>query len=542
MFFLLFVAKLKSFFARGLNYAPAMAGAGAIALFLWICSQFYLPGQGLSYLIQFGSRNHDQYLPELRAVNHYEIQGMEGYDGQAYAQLAMRPDVRSPALARAVDDLPYRARRILLSWTAYLIAGGDPVRALHVFAVQNLVAWLALAVLLWRWFPLNGWGNFGRWAGVLFCFGLCTSVRGSLVDGPSLLLIAGAAALVESGRTWLGAGLLGLAGLAKDTNLMAGAALLPAGEPRASWRRAWLQGALAALPLLAWTLLLAHWLGTSSAGVRNFGFPLEAYWGKWMATLEEWGSRGFNFQTRGDLLVLVALTTQALFIAMRPRVRELWWRIGAAYAFLMVFLGRAVWEGFPGAAPRVLLPLTLAFNILVPRRRAWWIVLLLGNLSVLVSPDALPLPGRESFVVRGPRALRILPETGWTVEAVFDGTWDPPEKSWLEYWRWSGGASTVTFRNPHPFAILVDITFDLRTHDRRSVAVRQGDRTLWLAELRRDEPRRVDLARVRLPPGDTVWHFSTEAAPGVKPHGDDGHAYSVRNLKLTLLGKADGGP
>ena len=351
MFFLLFVAKLKSFFARGLNYAPAMAGAGAIALFLWICSQFYLPGQGFSYLIQFGSRNHDQYLPELRAVNHYEIQGMEGYDGQAYAQLAMRPDVRSPALARAVDDLPYRARRILLSWTAYLIAGGDPVRALHVFAVQNLVAWLALAVLLWRWFPLNGWGNFGRWAGVLFCFGLCTSVRGSLVDGPSLLLIAGAAALVESGRTWLGAGLLGLAGLAKDTNLMAGAALLPAGEPRASWRRAWLQGALAALPLLAWTLLLAHWLGTSSAGVRNFGFPLEAYWGKWMATLEEWGSRGFNFQTRGDLLVLVALTTQALFIAMRPRVRELWWRIGAAYAFLMVFLGRAVWEGFPGRRP-----------------------------------------------------------------------------------------------------------------------------------------------------------------------------------------------
>jgi len=261
-----------------------------------------------------------------------------------------------------------------------------------------------------------------------------------------------------------------------------------------------------------------------------------------MATLEEWGSRGFNFQTRGDFLVLVALTTQALFIAMRPRVRELWWRIGAAYACLMVFLGPAVWEGFPGAAPRVLLPLTLAFNILVPRRRAWWIVLLLGNLSVLVSPDALPLPGRESFVVRGPRALRIVPGTGWTVEAVFDASWDPPEKSWLEYWRWSGGSSAVTFRNPHPFAILADISFDLRTHDQRAVSVRQGDRTLWLAELRRDEPRRVDLPRVRLEPGDTVWHFSSEAAPGAKANGEGGHAYSVRNLKLTLLGRADGAP
>jgi hypothetical protein len=52
----------------------------------------------------------------------------------------------------------------------------------------------------------------------------------------------------------------------------------------------------------------------------------------------------------------------------------------------------------------------------------------------------------------------------------------------------------------------------------------------------------VDLPRVRLEPGDTVWHFSSEAAPGAKPNGEGGHAYSVRNLKLTLLGRADGAP
>jgi len=543
MVFLLFVPKLKPFFSRNLARAPALAAAGAIALFIWICSQFYLPGEGFTYLVQFGSLNHDRFLPELQAVNHFELPNLDGYDGQYYAQIAMRPAVRDPELARAVDSLSYRARRILLCWTAYALAGGNPVRALHIFAVQNLVCWLILSVLLWRWFPPNSWGNWARWAGVLFSFGLCTSVRGSLVDGPSLLLIAAAGALLESGWPWLGAGLLGLAGLAKDTNLLAAAALLPAHNSRAGWRRASARIALAALPLATWALVLWEWLGAGGAGARNFGFPLAAYWEKWAATLGEWGSQGFDFRTRGDVLVLVALTTQVIFIAARPRWREAWWRIGAAYAVLMVFLGDAVWEGFPGAAPRVLLPLTLAFNILVPRRKAWWIVLLLGNLSVLVSPDALPFPGRESYEVSGPRHLRIIPENGRIVEAVFDAQWEPPEKSWLEYYRWSRGPATIAFRNPHPFAVVADISFALRTHDPRAVSVRHGGDVLWRGALRPDEPRLVELPQVRLEPGDTVWEFSSDAPAAASSAGNgQERAFSIRNLKLALHESAGGPP
>ena len=62
----------------------------------------------------------------------------------------------------------------------------------------------------------------------------------------------------------------------------------------------------------------------------------------------------------------------------------------------MIFLGAAVWEGYPGAASRVLLPMTLAFNILVPRGWKWWGVLLLGNLSVFATYDTLRAPARES--------------------------------------------------------------------------------------------------------------------------------------------------
>jgi len=61
---------------------------------------------------------------------------------------------------------------------------------------------------------------------------------------------------------------------------------------------------------------------------------------------------------------------------------------GASYAVLMIFLGDAVWESYPSAAARVLLPMTVAFNILVPRGKWWPILLVVGNLGVLASPTS----------------------------------------------------------------------------------------------------------------------------------------------------------
>jgi hypothetical protein len=209
--------------------------------------------------------------------------------------------------------------------------------------------------------------------------------------------------------------------------------------------------------------------------------------------------------------------------------------VGAGFAVLMALLGGAVWEGFPGAASRVLLPMTLAFNILVPRGRAWWAVLLVGNLSVLVSPDALNLPGRESYRVEGPRDLRIVPSTGRIVEAIFDDQWYPQEKSLLEYWRWSRGSATVAFRNPHPFAVTADISFGLRAADSRIADVRKDRRVYWLGRLEANKLRRVVIAGVRLEPGDTVWRLETDK-PAVCPSRGDPRpvALSLRDLKITL--------
>jgi hypothetical protein len=426
------------------------------------------------------------------------------------------------------------------------------VRALHVYAVQNIVCWFLLAALLLRWFPPVAWSNWFRWAAVLFSFGLCFSVRASLVDGPSLFLVASGVALLEAGWPWLSAALLGIAGLGKETNILAGAALATVGAGRAGAGGASqppegrpsppsrlgvaLRCLLVAAPLAVWIAVVDRWLGESGgAGQRNFGWPFAGYAGKWLETARDFAANGITFVSRGELLALTALTAQWLFLVLRPRPAEPWWRVGAAFAALMALMGSAVWEGFPGAASRVLLPMTLAFNILVPRARAWWPVLLIGNLSLLVSPDAMNLPGRESYRVAGPRELRIVASNGRIVEALFDDQWYPQEQSLLEYWRWSRGSATVTLRNPHPFAVTADISFGLRAADGRIADVRQGNHVYWLGMLEPKRLRRIVIRGIRLEPGDTVWRLETDQ-PAVRPRPDDPRtvAFSLRDLLITL--------
>jgi hypothetical protein len=508
-----------------------------------MASQFYLPGKGFTYLIMFGEKESPRYIPALKAINHYELENSGGYDAQYYAQIAMRPWLSNRALQGAVDSLPYRARRILFCWTAYGLAWGDPARALNIYAVQNIACWLLLAALLLRWFPASSWENFIRWFGVLFSFGMCFSVRGSLVDGPSLLLIAGGVALAEAGRRWWSAALLGVAGLGKETNILAGAVFAPAKlNDGREWLREIARWAMVVAPLAIWVVVLQLWLGRASdAGARNFDWPFAAYLRKCQVTWTEITSIEPDIFAKWSVVMLVALTAQWLFFALRPRWDLPWWRVGAAYSVLMIFLGDAVWEGYPGAASRVLLPMALAFNVLVPRGRiGWLLVLIVGNLTVLMASDTLRAPGRESFALEGPRALRIVPESGQVVEAVFDKSWYPPEKSWLEFWRWSNGSGTIALRNPHPFALTADISFGLRANDTRVVNVKHNGETLARAALVPGEQREVAIRDVRLEPGETVWHFETDVPPAF-PANDELRriAFSLRNYKIVLRGKAE---
>ena len=534
------MARFKPFLGGRYAKGPLAVCAALVALFLWNAAQFYLPGKGFTYLIMFGERQHASYLPELKAVNHYELEDSSGYDSQFYAQIAMHPKLGDPVLKKAVDSLPYRARRILFCWTAWAVAGGDPAGAMHVYAVQNLVCWVLLALVLLRWFPPTDWGNVFRWAGVLFSFGLCFSVRGSLVDGPSLLLIAVAMALAEAGWPWLSACVMGIAGLGKETNILAGAAVTPF-PPKSTrdWARLAARAFMVVAPLAAWLLCLKAWLGSGGdAGARNFAAPFSAYVAKWIDALHQLSVEGSDSLAKWSIAMLVALIVQFLYLVLVPRPGNPWWRLGISYAVLMAFLGDAVWEGYPGAASRVLLPMALAFNVLVPRGRSWWIVLVLGNLTMLSSLDTLKPPGRESFTVEGPRDLRIAAADGRTVEASFDDEWYLPEKSRFEFWRWSRGPASLAVRNPHPFAIEGTLSFGLRANDERRVSVVIGSKTVWSGSLVKGIRVPVVLPHLRLEPGSTLITLTTDKPAAFPENGDNRKvAFSLRDLDIEVAGR-----
>jgi len=246
---------------------------------------------------------------------------------------------------------------------------------------------------------------------------------------------------------------------------------------------------------------------------------------------------GFVWQL--DLAVVVGLMAQMFFFAGRIRWSNPWWRLGAVYAFLMIFLGDAVWEHYPTAAARVLLPMTLAFNVLVPRKGWALVLLIIGNLGVLGAADMLKPPGRESFVVEGPSELRINAKDNSVVRVIFGPrNWWDAEKSRWEYFRWTLGDCSLAIRNPQSFPIVADVRFRARSVDDREAKVSHDGKVLWHANLVGKIASEAVISDLVLPPGDTVLDFQTDKAPAFPGNGDPRRlSYSVRGLEIDLKSK-----
>jgi hypothetical protein len=350
------------------------------ALFLASIARFYHPRDGFSVLIGLPAGTNK--LPALAALPHAVTDFP--YDGQFYAQLAMEPLLRDPAIDRALDQPPYRARRILFSWTAWLAGMGRPAWILQAYALQNVAAWLLLAWILTRWVPPRSGRLFAAWAACLFSPGLLWSVRFSLLDGPSMLLLAGAVIAAESGRTWLLGSMLGAAALGRETNLL-GAAMLQVPRSGAGWLGLAGALALAGLPLLIWQdYLWSIYRTTSFAGSNQLTLSVAPYLRSWKEAVVLLSDPALQWLGVRTLLVVAALTTQLLFVILVREPGNVWWRLAAPFAVLMLIAGWEVWRGFPAAITRVALPLTFAFNIrLASRDRSFWPWYLLGNLYLI---------------------------------------------------------------------------------------------------------------------------------------------------------------
>src|SRR5206468_5063688 len=119
-------------------------------LFFASVARFYHRGTGFTALIGFPPAG-DSEPPALQAVPHYQYPLSASYDGQFYAQRALDPLLRDPTIDRGMDLAPFRARRILFSWTAYALGMGKPVWILEAYALQNVFCWVAIAALLTKW-------------------------------------------------------------------------------------------------------------------------------------------------------------------------------------------------------------------------------------------------------------------------------------------------------------------------------------------------------------------------------------------------------
>jgi hypothetical protein len=495
---------------------------GLAMTFILAIARFYDPQTRFTSLISFGDRFAARRLPQLHDVPLYTFADGDGYDGQFYAQIAVAGNPLDPGLRSALDSAPYRSRRVLLPVLAYLIGLGRPAWVVNVFALSNLICWWLLAWVLARWwFPPDDLHNLLRWVGTLFGGGMIVSVTHSLTDGPALLFIALGMRCLERNRGWLGAVLLALGGLVRETSVLCAAALLPpASGGRSAWLRAVARAAACLLPAIIWAGVL-HLDYGHSAGARNFDLPLAAFVEKVGQIVTVWRSRGFGFSIRDEVWGVLALVVQVAFIACRPKPSQGWWRIGAGFAVLWTVLGAAVWEGWPSAATRAVLPLTLAFNILAPRTRLGLVLLVAGNLTVLSAPTLLKGVPSEQTTFTENIALDYGP--GWYRQ----------ESLGRHAWRWARGSTSVRLHNPNPGSYLVTLDFGLRSVTDRTIELSAANVRQSIA-LSAQKAIRCRFGPVLLPPGDLTIALTSAADAWTAPGDGRRLAVAFYDLRGTV--------
>ncbi len=216
-------------------------------------------------------------------------------------------------------------------------------------------------------------------------------------------------------------------------------------------------------------------LGPADSGWGNFTWPVAGFVEKWRASAADLAHAQIPLLAWTTLLATAGLTAQAAYLVIRPKFSDPWWRVGAVYVLILLGLGTAVWEGYPGAVQRVVLPLSLAFFILARRRRAGLAWLLAGSLTACAGLPPLidvPTDGREMNAVRqGDEACIVRVGPGWHGR----------EETRRHVWAWSDGAgpARLEFTAWPQAARTWQLQFFLRSPLPRTVVIRQDGAELW---------------------------------------------------------------
>ena len=388
--------------SMSLPTAPHPASRLALRAFPWLTVALVLAGWfsvqfegGYFDPLLFGRVFHDRALPEVHEIVPTTPSHEFGYDGQFYVQMAMRPRATDPELHAAMDNAPYRLRRI--GWPALMhaIGLGHPRAVMHAYLWSNVVCWGVLAWVLWRRLMVApGWKAAAAWFVLVTSVGFLSSVRCALLDLPALLVLLLALEARERGRLAACALLIASAGLIKETSLLAVVLLWPA-EPRAwrAWVRSGLLAGVAALPVLAWTVWLGARYGWDLvAGHENLALPGTAAWARMGTILADCLAQGFSRPTLWPLVTWLGLAFQLACLLRWTSPRTPAGKLGLAFGVLLLFSGPNVWGELVMAVPRAVLPVSpIAVLVSVERRASWyWIA---GHaLLALHGWDMLKLP------------------------------------------------------------------------------------------------------------------------------------------------------
>lgn len=505
------------------------AGLAAVIAFAVLAGRFWHPYYGFTKFVQLDELDARNGIHEVRENPVFVYAGENGYDGAAYAQIAFHPLLDSAELQPALGNVPYRARRILGSALAWVLAGGAPSRIAQVYAALNVGVWLVLAALLWRVLPVTDVRSWLAWAGVMFSAGVLHSVRLALTDLLGATLVVAAIAGSERSR---GAGALGAmaaAGLARETALANVVALW-----RGPWksRGAWVTNALltvvVALPLAAW-IAYVHWkAGPAAQGFGNFTWPVIGWVEKAYATAVDFSRQpAFRWLNTTTLLAWSALTVQAVFLMRRWRGENPWWRAGAVGVAMMAMLGTSVWEGHPGAATRVLLPMSAAFAVVAVRERADWRWIAGGSLAVFSGVLALwNVPNDPAEIAAGRYA-----RGSYLVRA--GAGWHGVERARGAAWMWAAQRGELKFAVSPQGAGAERVRVKLRAITPREVKILMGEEVAWQGKIG-ERTEWIDIAVKQMVLGGTWSLVVVSDAPAV-PESSQANA---RALGVAVYGVA----
>jgi hypothetical protein len=122
--------------------------------------------------------------------------------------------------------------------------------------------------------------------------------------------------------------------------------------------------------------------------------PLGGLWEVWRRALPETSEQGLISGGGLSLCLLFPLAVQVVYLSVRREWTQPWWRVAAGYALLLLVLDRTLANPVTGAITRVMLPMTLGFNVLLafePRASRFWPWYIAGNLLVLPAHLVMPL-------------------------------------------------------------------------------------------------------------------------------------------------------